>query len=428
MVILGAGGAGMMCGIHAASAGRKTILLDHSKNLGAKILISGGGRCNFTNLYVTAESYVSENPHFVKSALSRYGPGEFIELVEKHGIAYHEKKLGHLFCDQSAREIVDMLEKECKENGAKIELDSKIEAIFAINDGKISERGYIAGDGACKAAILNCFESNSRLLAELEEIKQGFAIKCDRELYLCRSLVVATGGLSVPKVGATGIGYDIARVFGHKVVEPIPALDGFVFNEEERLRYDQLYGIACDVLLKTERASFRENILFTHRGLSGPASLQASLYWRRREPIFIDFLPDLDIRALLTELRSAGEKKFLKSSLIQWLPRRLAERLALLTEIDGRIAELSNERLDQIEIFLKNHAIMPARTTGFIKAEVTRGGVDTRELDSKTMESKKQPGLFFIGEVVDVTGQLGGFNFQWAWSSGYAAGVALGKA
>lgn len=428
MVILGAGGAGMMCGIHAASGGRKTILLDHSKSLGAKILISGGGRCNFTNLYTTADSYVSENPHFVKSALSRYGPGDFIELVEKHGIAYHEKKLGQLFCDESSRQIVNLLEKECKEHGAKIELDSSIEAIFAIANGKLSDKGYIAGDATSAAKVAGYINSNPRLHAEIDDINQGFVIKTDRELYLCRSLVVATGGLSVPKVGATGIGYDIARVFGHKVVEPIPALDGFVFNEEERLKYDQLYGIACDVLLKTERASFRENILFTHRGLSGPASLQASLYWRRREPVFIDFLPDLDIREILTDLRSAGEKKFLKSSFIQWLPRRLAERLALLLEIDGRIAELSNEKLDQIEIFLKNHAIMPSRTTGFIKAEVTRGGVDTRELDSKTMESKKRPGLYFVGEVVDVTGQLGGFNFQWAWSSGHAAGAALANA
>lgn len=406
----------MMCGIQSSKRGLQTVLIDHGARLGQKILISGGGRCNFTNLYAEPSSYVCQNPHFVKSALSRYGPGDFISLVEKHKIPYHEKKLGQLFCDNSAKDIVDMLERECSFSGAQIELGVQIESISKVADGKLVN--FIGLANTAKADVEKLLSSQNKRLT-------GYLITSSKDTYFSKALVVATGGLSVPKVGATGVGYKIATSFGHRIVETTPALDGFVFTKADKLKYDHLYGTACDVILKTSLASFRENILFTHLGLSGPASLQASLYWSQGMPIHVDFLPDMDVFEELAELRKSGTKKQIKSILGEWLPKRLAEKLIDLLQEDTKIAELSNQKLNRLTDFLKNHEIKPVSTVGFIKAEVTKGGVDTSELSSKTMQSSLCENLFFIGEVVDVTGQLGGFNFQWAWASGYAAGQAV---
>lgn len=423
VIVIGAGGAGLFCGIQAAALGHKTLLLDHAPMLGRKILISGGGRCNFTNIYAEARSYVCRNPHFVKSALSRYTPGDFIELIEKHGIPYHEKKLGQLFCDRSAQDIVTMLEKECQEYGALIKLNQKLEYVARVED----ERWSVLW-GEIRPDEIKSIESQVESSSDPEIKEKRFAVKSNGKVYWSKNLVVATGGLSVPKVGATDLGYCIAREAGHRIIETEPALDGFVFSERDKKKYGRLYGISCDTILKVGETAFRENILFTHLGLSGPASLQGSLYWREGDAIEIDFCPDLELEEYLIKLRKSGTRKILKSVICELLPNRLAERLLELEEeslTDKKVAELSNSNLEKLSEHLKRHKIKPVSTVGFVKAEVTRGGVDTDGLSSKSMESKIVPGLYFIGEVVDVTGQLGGFNFQWAWSSAYAAATSL---
>ncbi|MBS2001022.1 MAG: NAD(P)/FAD-dependent oxidoreductase [Candidatus Obscuribacterales bacterium] len=385
VVIIGAGGAGMMCARTAAGRGRKVILLDHSTKIGRKILISGGGRCNFTNTGATADSFVSKNPHFCKSALSKFTPQDFIALVKKHKIGFHEKKLGQLFCDDSASQIVDMLVEECDDAGARFQMDCKI---FAI------------------------------------EKKDRFIISTSAGDFRCESLVVATGGLSIPQIGATGFGYDIARQFGLKIVETAPALDGFNFSKADAEHFKDLPGISLDTTVTCNKAAFRENILFTHTGLSGPASLQASLYWHKGDAIKIDLLPQFDAEKWLTRIKNSNNNKVeVKNVLSEKLPKRFAEKFTQMINLNRPINQLNEKQINSLAQNLHSWSLFPAGTVGYRKAEVTRGGVDTQELSSQSMESKKVPGLYFIGEVVDVTGQLGGYNFQWAWASGYAAGM-----
>jgi predicted Rossmann fold flavoprotein len=388
-LILGAGAAGLLCAIEAARRGLRVALLERADRIGKKILISGGGRCNFTNLHTRPENFLSANPHFAKSALARYTPADFIALVEKHRIPYHEKTLGQLFCDRSARDIVAMLEAECKDAHVSIFLNTKIEKV---SRDKEETRSTVHTTGS-----------------EFHAPK----------------LVVATGGLSIPKIGATSFGYDLARQFGLKIREPWPALVPLLFNEQDRKRYSDLAGVSAEVVATSANSkhehSFREKMLFTHRGLSGPAILQISSYWKKSEPFTIDLAPGRELIAPFDNPQKPRTLDTLKSELRKFLPNRLTDRWLELHPP----AAWTNAALAEWERQLHAWAITPAGTEGYEKAEVTGGGVDTDELDAKTMESKKNPGLYFIGEVVDVTGHLGGFNFQWAWSSGAAAGRSL---
>lgn len=389
VVILGAGGAGLFCAIEAGKRGRRVVALDHSSRLGGKILISGGGRCNFTNLGAGPANYKSRNPHFMKSALSRYQPRDFIALVERHGIAYHEKKLGQQFCDGSAQAIVDMLESEAQEAGVDIRLGCRIEAV--------------------------------------DKLDSGFRVTTSQGEFLAPSLVVATGGLSIPKIGATGIGYEIARQFGLALVDRAPALDGFVLGSDDAVRFGGLSGVSFDSILETNGIAFRENTLFTHAGLSGPAPLQASLHWYPGDTLHINFVPGTpDLFAWMLERKTSGDRSLVRTLLGQHLAERIAVRLCELEWPSERPLPQESER--GLETFcrkIQKWPLIPAATVGYSKAEVTRGGVDTDELSSKTLESQKVPGLYFIGEVVDVTGWLGGYNFQWAWASGWAAGQVV---
>jgi predicted Rossmann fold flavoprotein len=390
VIVIGVGGAGMMCAMQAGARGRRVCLIDHSRKIGRKILISGGGRCNFTNLHATAENYFSSNPHFAKSALSRYQPEDFIALVRKHRIPYHEKKLGQLFCDGTAESIVKLLVSECYAAGVEFRLGMTV--------SKIAK------------------EDN------------GFTLEAEGERYKCESLVVATGGLSIPKIGATGFGYDVARQFEMKIVEPTPALVGFHFSSNDSRQLADLAGVSVDSNVSCNQGSFRENVLFTHTGLSGPAILQASLYWNNGDELSIDLAPNQDIKQFFSDKRKQGAKTNIKNLLSEVLPKRLAERFCQLyapANLARPLAELGDQDLRHFIDVLQGWRIAPATTFGYEKAEVTRGGVDTAALSSQTMEAKKVPGLFFIGEVVDVTGQLGGYNFQWAWASGHAAGQVV---
>ena len=392
VVIVGAGGAGLMCAIEAGKRCRRVLVLDHAHAVGEKIRISGGGRCNFTNLNTTPANFLSENPRFCISALAGYTQHDFIALVRKHGIAFHEKTLGQLFCDGSSRQIIGMLLAECRDAGVTIQVDTKI-----IRYAK-------AGD--------------------------GFALDTDRGAYACASLVVASGGKSIPKMGATGFGYDVARHFGLEVVTPRPALVPFTFGEDMRRRFQGLSGVSVDAVVRCGAASFAEALLFTHRGLSGPAILQISSYWRQGAEIAIDLAPRTDVFGYLREARTERPKQSLQAALSQLLPKRLAEHiLASLGDAfgdrlgpDGRLADMPDRILRAVASAVNDWPVVPSGTEGFRTAEVTSGGVDTHELSSKTFEARRVPGLYFIGEVVDVTGHLGGHNFQWAWSSGYAAG------
>lgn len=390
VIIIGAGGAGMMCAIQAGRRGRKVALLDHASKIGAKILISGGGRCNFTNIGASPENYVSSNPHFCKSALSRFTPSDFIQMVKDHRIPYHEKKLGQLFCDRSAKDIVDMLVDECGKAGVEFLLDHKVERVEKDGSFKIG-----AGSG----------------------------------IYSAGSLVIATGGLSIPKVGATDFGYLVAKQFGLRIVGTSAALDGFRFSSTDLKRFGDLTGVSADVIVTCNGVPFRENILFTHAGLSGPAALQASLYWDPGNPVQIDFLPQLGAAGLnrwFTEHKKKGTRSEVKTLLAEHLPKRLADRLCELElPAHATLAQLSDLKIRDLADTLTHFVFTPPSTIGYSKAEVTRGGVNTEELSSKTMECKKVSGLYFIGEVVDVTGWLGGYNFQWAWSSGWAAGQSV---
>ncbi|HXB69425.1 MAG TPA: NAD(P)/FAD-dependent oxidoreductase [Candidatus Acidoferrales bacterium] len=386
VVIIGAGAAGLMCAIEAGKRGRRVVVLEHNAQIGRKILISGGGRCNFTNLYARPENFVSANPHFAKSALARYGPQEFLRLVERHGIPYHEKTLGQLFCDRSARDVTGMLEAECQKAGVRIETGCPVTAVK--QDG-------------------------------------GFVAETDRGSFRAPGLVIATGGLSLPKIGATPFGYTMARQFGLKIVECRPALVPLVYSREDQAKYEDLSGVSAEVVAAAGSHKFREKMLFTHRGLSGPAILQASTYWKPGELMDIDLLPGMDLIGLLRECRSAGNRSEARTIIGRLLPKRLADRWFEIHAQSKPLVVLGDREIEAISGGLHRWRVKPAGTEGYEKAEVTAGGVDTDELSSKTMEAKRVPGLYMIGEVVDVTGHLGGFNFQWAWASGYVAGQSV---
>jgi predicted Rossmann fold flavoprotein len=386
VVVLGAGAAGLMCAIEAGLRGRRVVVLDHADRIGKKILISGGGRCNFTNIHCRAENFLSQNPHFAKSALARFTPSEIIALVEKHGIRYHEKTLGQLFCDRSAMDVVTMLERECAEAGARVLTGVRVLAVK--RDGQ-------------------------------------FAVETSAGEFRAESVVVATGGLSIPKMGATGFGYELAELFGLRVVECRPALVPLVFGTEDCERWCDLTGLSAEVVAaagaRQRRGNFREKMLVTHRGLSGPAILQVSSYWRAGEAVEIDLAPGTEVMAPLLLKNARRDAGAAVMALRAVLPGRMAERWMTLNEP----ADWTNASLAAMEREVHAWRVIPVGTEGYAKAEVTAGGVDTAELDAKTMQSRKVPGLYFIGEVVDVTGWLGGYNFQWAWASGVSAGRAV---
>lgn len=381
VLVIGGGAAGLFCAIEAGKRGRRTVVLDHSDRIGKKIAISGGGRCNFTNLFATAENFISENPHFCKSALARYTPHDFISLVEKHKIAYHEKKLGQLFCNEGSKRIIDMLLTESREAGVEIHCSSQVRKVLR----------------------------NDRFEVETATGKIS-----------SQSLVIATGGLSIPPLGATDFGYQIARQFKVKIRDPWPALVPFTLSANLQKQLAPLSGISIDARVGCEGQQFRENILITHRGLSGPAILQISSYWREGLAVTINLLPAHDAYHLLTN--EINKDQALPNFLGRFLPRRFAHAWCDLVAQVEPIKRYTPTQLQEIAAKLNRWEITPSGTEGYKKAEVTAGGVSTNELSSQTMEVKKVPGLYFIGEVVDVTGQLGGYNFQWAWASGYAAG------
>ena len=377
----------MMCALEAGRRGRRVVLLDHAERVGKKILISGGGRCNFTNTHCRPENFLSENPHFAKSALARFTPADFIAMVERHGIRYHEKTLGQLFCDRSAHDIVTMLERECAEANVRTMVGVRILSVSKDDD-----------------------------LFHVETVEATFQ---------SGAVVVATGGLSIPKMGATGLGYDIARQFGLRIVECRPGLVPLVFDPEDRDRWCDLAGVSAEVVTiageRPRRASFREKMLVTHRGLSGPAILQISSYWRPGEPIAVDLAPGIEVMAPLLARNARRDAATATLAIRAALPARMAERWMATHEP----RDWTNVSLAVMEEQLHRWQVTPAGTEGYAKAEVTTGGVDTAELDAKTMQSRKVPGLHFIGEVVDVTGWLGGYNFQWAWASGASAGRSV---
>jgi len=381
-LILGGGAAGLMCAIEAGKRGRRVALLERADRLGKKILISGGGRCNFTNIHCRPENFLSANPHFAKSALARYTPADFIALVEKHRIPYHEKTLGQLFCDRSARDILAMLEEECRAANVQIFLNAQVQEVRRTTE---------------------------------------FIVRSAADEFQATALVVATGGLSIPKIGATSFGYDLARQFGLKIQETRPGLVPLVLDESDRSRYCDLSGVSADVIASCNGHRFREKMLITHRGLSGPAILQVSSYWKKPEPIRIDLAPERKVSSAFDDPKVPRTPTNLKSELRKALPNRLADRWFELHAPKS----WTNFALEDFDRQFHSWSLTPSGTEGYEKAEVTAGGVDTDELSAKTMEAKKVPGLFFIGEVVDVTGHLGGFNFQWAWASGVAAGRAL---
>lgn len=386
VVVIGAGAAGLLCAITAARRARSVLVVDHANKVGKKILMSGGGRCNFTNMHSTPANFLSANPHFCKSALSRYTPWDFISLVEKHGVPYHEKKLGQLFCDRSSKDIVRLLLAECDAEGAEVRTHSPV---------------------------------------HVEQLGPPHELTGPSGPIQCESLVIATGGYSIPRMGATGFGFDFARGLGLKIQPTRAALVPFVLEERKLGQLGDLAGISIDSCSEAGGADFRENILFTHHGLCGPAILQVSSYWRPGEPVSIDLLPDRDLAEHLRGLRQRRPKLSLKNALAELLPRRVAERWCELWLGAKSLAELSDADILRAEDCLKPWRVWPAGTEGYRTAEVTIGGVDTNALSSKTMECRDHAGLHFIGEVVDVTGHLGGHNFQWAWASGHAAGLAV---
>jgi predicted Rossmann fold flavoprotein len=387
VIIIGAGAAGMMCAMEAGKRGRSVLLLDHATKLAEKIRISGGGRCNFTNRHTTPANFLSHNPHFCRSALARFTPQHFTALVERHGIRYHEKKLGQLFCDGSSQQIIDMLRGEC--NKAKVQWQMPCRVT---NINRPSARGL------------------------------GFMLETDVGEFETQSLVIATGGLSIPQIGSSSLGYRIAEQFGISVTPLRAGLVPLIFARDQLARLSELPGVALDAEVSCNTGRFRENLLVTHRGLSGPATLQISSYWKPGFPIHINLLPGLDAKAWLLEQRRS--RALLSNVLAQYLPRRFAKAWidSIKGEQDVAMHHYDDHNLNKIAAQLHDWQIEPEGTAGYKKAEVTLGGVDTRELSSRTMEVRKVPGLFFIGEVVDVTGHLGGFNFQWAWASGHAAG------
>ncbi|MGF6172704.1 NAD(P)/FAD-dependent oxidoreductase [Ensifer sp. 4252] len=385
VVIIGAGAAGMMCAIEAGKRGRRVLVIDHAKAPGEKIRISGGGRCNFTNIHAGPKNFLSANPHFCKSALARYGARDFLALVEKHGIAWHEKTLGQLFCDHSAKDIIRMLLTEMRDVGAELRLETTVESV--------------------------------------ERHGAGFRVMTDEGPVDAQSLVVASGGKSIPKMGATGLAYKLAEQFRLALVETRPGLVPLTLDPAQLETIGELAGVAADAEARSGKTAFREAVLITHRGLSGPAILQISSYWREGQDIVLRLMPDIDIASILKGARRANGKQAIQTALADILPRRLAQFFADGAKLTGRqLADLSDKTIDALSVSIQAWTIKPAGSEGYRTAEVTLGGVDTSGLDSKTMQAKTVPGLYFVGECVDVTGWLGGYNFQWAWASGFAAG------
>ncbi|QIR04958.1 NAD(P)/FAD-dependent oxidoreductase [Salinivibrio costicola] len=386
VIVIGAGAAGLMCAAQAGQRGRRVLVVDHAKKPGRKILISGGGRCNFTNYDVTANNFLCENPHFVKSALAQYTQWDFIGLVTTHGVAYHERDHGQLFCDDSAKDIVNLLLAEC-------------------DQATISQRYR------CE-------------VHDIEREETGFRLKLNGELVRCQSLVVATGGLSMPKLGATPFGYQLAEQFGLKVLPTRAALVPYTLHQEDKTRFADISGVSVPCSITTESGvCFTENLLFTHRGLSGPAVLQTSSFWQPGEAVTIDLLPSESLKEVLVAMRDKHPNQTLKTSLSRLFPKRLVEVLIARDSLpDKPLKQLDDKQLDQLHHYFHQWSIAPNGTEGYRTAEVTLGGVDTHAISSKTLEARDIPGLYFIGEVLDVTGWLGGYNFQWAWSSGWVAG------
>lgn len=390
-IILGAGAAGMMAAIEAGRRGRRVLLVDHAKNPGEKIRISGGGRCNFTNTNATVETgrerFLSNNPRFALSALSRYTPEHFIAWVKRHNIAFHEKTLGQLFCDGSALEIINMLQSEMRRAGVTLMLSTGVEAV--------------------------------------EKTGAGFSVRLTSGAVTAGSLVVATGGKSIPKMGATGLAYKLAEQFGLRVTETRPALVPLTFEPGALEKLKPLAGVSANAVVSHGKTRFEEALLFTHRGLSGPAILQISSYWREGDAIGIDLLPDTDAMALLREARAKTPKLAIQTVLANLLPKRLAQMLGEELALPGMVGDFSDKKLAAVEALVKSWTLKPVGSEGYRTAEVTLGGIDTRDLDAKTMQARAVPGLYCIGEAVDVTGWLGGYNFQWAWASGWAAGQVI---
>ena len=383
VVIIGAGAAGLMCALTAAGRGRKVMLIDHANKAGKKILMSGGGRCNFTNMYTEPNNFLSQNPHFCKSALARYTQWDFIEMVAKHGVPYHEKKLGQLFCDNKSSDILEMLLDECQKAGASLHLDTSVE--------------------------------------QIEKTDNGYSLNTTLGPIDCQSLVVATGGLSIPTLGATGFGYQVAKQFGHTLLPTRAGLVPFTITDQLKEICTELSGTSVDCLVSCNDQSFRENILFTHRGLSGPAILQISSFWNTGDMVEINLLPDLDALSWLQTQQAERPNSELKTLLGEIFTKKMANLLAEHWFESKPMKQYTPGELAHVADKLASWKVVPAGTEGYRTAEVTLGGVDTREVSSKTMESLKSPGLYFVGEVLDVSGHLGGFNFQWAWASGYAA-------
>lgn len=401
VIIIGSGAAGLMCAIQAAQRGRSVVLLDHAKKLAEKIRISGGGRCNFTNINTKPENFISANPDFCRSALARYTPQDFIELLKKHNIGYHEKTLGQLFCDDESEAVIAMLRGECETAGVKRFMSCEV---GEINYSPSPENGKPIQEG------------------------HRFHVSTSRGDFNSASLVIATGGLSIPKTGATPFGYHVAEQFGIPITKLKPGLVPLTFAPDDWKPYADLTGVSLDTIVSFGKQSFRENMLVTHRGLSGPAILQISSYWQHGEPLHINLLPDRDMQTLLDEQKTS--KKLLSNYLIQWFPKSFSDvwcaQLTELKKIENKpLNQYNDKERKQIAANLHDWQVIPSGTVGYSKAEVTCGGINTHALSSKTMECTEVPGLYFIGEVVDVSGQLGGYNFQWAWASGYAAGQAV---
>jgi len=387
VIVIGAGAAGLMCGIEASARGRKVLVLEKSNKAGKKILMSGGGRCNFTNLYTSPEQYVSHNEHFCKSALTRYTQWDFINMVQRHNISYFEKTLGQLFCEDKAIQIVDMLLTQCQNNQVEVRLNQTILSVKKIGD--------------------------------------VFFVKCNDSIYQCKSLVVASGGLSIPTLGSSPFGYQLAVEFGLVVYPTRAGLVPLTLHIEDKQRYESLTGISVESIVSCNGASFRENILFTHRGLSGPAILQISSYWEPGDEVTISFLPQMDLYAELLHIKEENGVVFLKTTLARFIAKRLLSVFYPIEMLDKPLNQFTNNQLKEVARVLQNWSIKPNGTEGYRTAEVTLGGIDCDEISSKTFEAKKVSGLFFIGEVLDVSGWLGGYNFQWAWSSGWAAGQVV---
>ena len=384
VIVVGAGAAGMMSAIEAGKRGRKVLLIDHAKKIGEKIRISGGGRCNFTNINTHPSKFISNNPKFVISALKQYTQNNFIDLIKKHNIKFHEKKLGQLFCDESAQQIIDMLLLECEMANVLLKKDTSINDI----DKQDNKYFIVVGD----------------------------------DKYFCESLIIATGGLSIPKIGASKFGYDIAQKFNLKVIETLPALVPLTFSEKILAICKELTGLSVEAVVSFKKTFFEEGMLFTHRGLSGPSILQISSYWKLGDDIKVNLSPKLDVDKFLNDRKISNPKQDISFTVSEILPKRLAHIICNENNVNGNICELSNKVLTSLSNSINAWAINPTGTEGYRTAEVTLGGIDTEEISSKTMMCNNHPGLFFIGEVVDVTGHLGGYNFQWAWSSGYVAG------